>query len=468
VKVIAVLWCLAWAVFDALNPIWLPLMLIRMLFCASTIVLLRKLSKIKSDTTASAFLLALGLSYPLAYVSGVIIGLIFAPFIGIGFADNALIDFDDPIYLLLYAFVAALQLFIAYRFFKMRRFKRGFPFLLGRFAIIVTMIVTGVVLTIVALVTAQRGEYGTYHIVLPLISGAVIIGVGLVVWISRSIKTFQRKKTRERNEEILQWENESLLRENQKMHAINENLRIANHSLNHRLISMERSVGRLLEMAQQTGSIDEMADELKIALEDVRRLSKEHAADVGRVKHDTFLPPTNVRTIDNLLALFAERFAANNIMFKLKLMGSIVYLTENAIELGKLETMIGDLLQNALVAVNAKDAYARSVMAIIGEVGDYYKISVLDSGIPFEADTLIRLGMERVTTHADSGGSGVGFMKTFETTRESEASLIISENKSGMFSKSITVRFDGENQYIIETYRPDDFPPNERYTVIEH
>ena len=143
-------------------------------------------------------------------------------------------------------------------------------------------------------------------------------------------------------------------------------------------------------------------------------------------------------------------------------------MTENTIEQGKLETMIGDHLQDALIAVKAGENSIRSVMATIGEVGDCYEFSVYDSGIPFEVDTLVRIGTERVTTHADEGGSGVGFMKTFETMRECGASLIIRENRGGVFSKSITISFDGENQYIIETFRPQDFPASDRYIVIGH
>ena len=133
----------------------------------------------------------------------------------------------------------------------------------------------------------------------------------------------------------------------------------------------------------------------------------------------------------------------------------------------KLETMIGDHLQDALIAANASNRTIRSVLAMIGEAGNCYEFSVQDSGIPFEVDTLVRLGTERITTRADEGGNGIGFMKTFETMRECGASLIITEKEPGSsFSKIVTIRFDGENRYIIETYRPSDFPESDRYTVI--
>jgi hypothetical protein len=55
----------------------------------------------------------------------------------------------------------------------------------------------------------------------------------------------------------------------------------------------------------------------------------------------------------------------------------------------------------------------------------------------------------------------------FETMREYGANLIIDEKTSGSagFTKSVTIRFDGKNQYIIKTYRPQDFPASDRYTV---
>ena len=94
--------------------------------------------------------------------------------------------------------------------------------------------------------------------------------------------------------------------------------------------------------------------------------------------------------------------------------------------------------------------------------------TVFDSGIPFEIDTLIRLGTQRVTTHAETGGSGVGFETTFEILRQYKASLIINEQDPSPvdFSKSVSIRFDGKKHYIIETHRPSEFPASKRYTIV--
>jgi nitrogen fixation/metabolism regulation signal transduction histidine kinase len=353
---------------------------------------------------------------------------------------------------------------LAFLLFRIRRFKRGFPFLLKGYAVVVALIVAGVVLTIV---TGVNMVYDTddFFIITYFILAMSIVGAGIYIGIRRGIKAIQRRWAREDNTASYRQEVAGLTQELQQERAVNENLRSANHSLNHRLAAMERSVLAMLERHQQTVST-EISEDFAITIADIRRLSKEHAANVGRVKHDAVLPSTNVKTIDGLFGLFADRFAASDIRFKLTVTGSIVYMTENTIAPGKLETLIGDLLQNALIAVNASDASIRSIMAVIGETGDCYEFTVYDGGVPFEVDTLVRLGTERVTTHAEEGGSGVGFMKTFEIMRECNASLIITEIKSGVFSKAITIRFDGENQYKIASFRSDEFPENERYTVV--
>lgn len=86
-----------------------------------------------------------------------------------------------------------------------------------------------------------------------------------------------------------------------------------------------------------------------------------------------------------------------------------------------------------------------------------YCIDIYDNGVDFDVDTLSKLGLERVTTHADTGGSGIGFMTTFETLKKAYASLIITEfeNKTS-FSKSISFRFDGESAFIIRSYRGEE------------
>ena len=267
----------------------------------------------------------------------------------------------------------------------------------------------------------------------------------------------QKRWAKEDNEKLLTQKVAELEEKLRQSDTANETIRAANHSINHRLAAVERGYAELLEKAQNHAVSAEFSADLTAALAHVRTLSQGYQDSVGRAKANVILPSTNIKAVDDLFGLFAERFADENIFFKLGVSGSIICMTENVIPPNRLETMIGDHLQDALIAVNASENSIRSVWATIGEAGDYYAFAVHDSGVPFAPDTLMRLGTERVTTHAENGGSGVGFMTTFETMRACGASLIIRENRGGVFTKSVTIRFDGENRYIIETYRPEAF-----------
>ena len=60
-------------------------------------------------------------------------------------------------------------------------------------------------------------------------------------------------------------------------------------------------------------------------------------------------------------------------------------------------------------------------------------------------------------------------MTTFETMKNCGASLIISEKvpNDRDYTKSVTIRFNGENRYMIESYRFGDiFKHEEEYTAM--
>ena len=72
--------------------------------------------------------------------------------------------------------------------------------------------------------------------------------------------------------------------------------------------------------------------------------------------------------------------------------------------------------------------------------------------------TLLKLGLELATTHKDQGGTGIGFITTFETLKETKASLVIEENhpeNDKDYTKCVSIKFDGKNEYKIISYRAD-------------
>ena len=85
-----------------------------------------------------------------------------------------------------------------------------------------------------------------------------------------------------------------------------------------------------------------------------------------------------------------------------------------------------------------------------------FGIYVYDSGIEFEKETLENLGKKPSTTHAEEGGTGMGFMNTFDTLRKYKASLEIEEigkPSKDNYTKILKIKFDGKKEYKVKTYR---------------
>jgi C4-dicarboxylate-specific signal transduction histidine kinase len=119
------------------------------------------------------------------------------------------------------------------------------------------------------------------------------------------------------------------------------------------------------------------------------------------------------------------------------LAGSVKCITESGVTKQKLETLLADLIENAIIATSYS-TYKR-IFVTMGIVDDCLEINIQDSGIPFEVEVLANLGLVKSTTHADTGGSGIGYMTIFEILRKYAASLTITEYipENYAFTKSI-------------------------------
>jgi len=453
-KILIVAWCLLWAVLFACASTGvfpLPLLLIRLLECLTSVVFAFFLARKRTETVISAYLLSFGISYFLFYIAALPISVISAFFMSTKHIVGTPLDYNQPVFLLSYSIVFVLQLLLSVLLFRIRRLRKGFPFIYNKFTIVVALVFTGVILSLVTWVSMNAAsEHDIYYIHSLDIASVLIAGTGIYILIRRLIKMYQSKKAQQNSEKYYEGLYYELKYKYEQLLVLDKSKSSALHNFTDRLKSME-----------------EAFTQGKASLEDIQRLQKDWHEELSAIKGRKLLPSTKVQAIDYLFEHFAKDFAADNITFNLMVDGSIKYMTENVIKQGKLEILIINHLKDAQIAVNASDNPLRRITAMIGLPGDCYEFTVFDSGIPFGVDTLARLGIGRVTTHADSGGSGIGFETTFEIMRECNASLIISEQEQSSvdYSKSVSVRFDGKSQYIIETYRPGEFPINDRYVI---
>ncbi len=431
----------------------MPLSLFRALMCAVTIAFVFILTKQKFEIVVSAYLLAFGISCFLYYTATFFIGLIFMfLFKGEDFINNP-IEYTQPIYLLIYSLIAVLQVVLATLVFRIRRFRRGFPFIFKRYTIITALIFTGIILILVTWVNTLAKSGDDIYTVYLFVLGVILTGIGVYILIRRLMKNYQRMRVQQNTDNHFEklWKEEQ--EKNARLTEMMNGYQTATHNFSKRIEAMATAVA-------QGGA----------ALEDVQKLQNEWQDALAKIKGKRILPSTKIPVLDNLFAHFAAQFSEDKIQFHLMVNGSIIYMVEHIIEQGRLETLLANHLTNAQIAINAGDNPFRSIMAVIGPAEDCYEFTVFDSGIPFEPDTLARLGTERVTTHADTGGSGIGLTTTFALLREYSASFIVNEQKPSAadYTKSVSVRFDGKQAYTIETYRPEAFPASDRYVVASH
>ena len=121
-----------------------------------------------------------------------------------------------------------------------------------------------------------------------------------------------------------------------------------------------------------------------------------------------------------------------------------------------LEILIADHVKDAIIAINHSDNEYRSILVRLGKIDNFYSLYIYDSGIEFEEETLANLGKRPCTTHAEDGGTGFGFMNTFDTLKKYSASLIIKElskPSKANYTKIVIIKFDGENNFKIESYK---------------
>lgn len=240
------------------------------------------------------------------------------------------------------------------------------------------------------------------------------------------------------------------------------NLVKANHEFYHRQQALHLKLDNLIKnnktlFKEEYGSIIDRID----------TLSKEYTTTISNTETQAILPKTNISEIDDMFIYMQNECKKNNIDFTLRLTSDIYQLINNIIPKNKFETLIGDLIRNSIIAINYSSNTNRAIMIILGIKDNTYEFSIYDTGIEFKIETLSKLGLERATTHADTGGTGIGFITTFETLKYCKASLIIAEfsDRNFEYSKSITIKFDSKNNYIIETYRADQFPENQRVKI---
>ena len=338
-----------------------------------------------------------------------------------------------------------IYILFVYRFVKIRKLEKGISFFQKKLNdeyldISILNISSIILLTIMTLSNFSEEIAKTFGIALILfiIIMFVTIQKSLQLYYKHNLLVQELKETKQeldkKKQEIEELENENL------------NFSKISHSIIHKQKSLEYKLDKLT-LKSEIGMEADITNRLK-------NITKELQTEII-----VELVKTNITEIDDMLSYMQSECRKNKIDFQVQITGKIQYMINHYISREKLEILIADHIRNAIIAIQHADNQNKSILVRLGIIEGVYSLYIYDSGIEFEQKILTNLGKKPSTTHADEGGTGMGFMHTFDTLKQVQASMIIQEYGKpclNNFTKVIKIKFDQKNQFEILTYRKEE------------
>lgn len=361
----------------------------------------------------------------------------------ISFIVNLIIQINDNYVNL--GIIIVSHIALLYNVLKMKRLKYGLSFLKGSkendyidilvLNVSVTILVSTIIIVNSSIILARD-----------LAPGLIISVIIMIITIQKTLQLYYKQKLlvqelNETKQELIETKKEL-----KQLEEENLNFSKKSHTLAHRQKSLEH---KILELTTKSEISTEEVGEVESKLEEIKKDLYKETAVVELTK-------TEIVEIDDMLKYMQAECIKNKIGFELQIAGNIHYMTNNFISKEDLEILLADHIKDAIIAINHTDNINRGILVRLGEIDGIYSLYIYDSGVEFEIETLKNLGKEPSTTHADEGGTGMGFMNTFDTLRKYQASLTIKEINNPTkdnYTKVLIFKFDKKGEFQITSYR---------------
>lgn len=344
--------------------------------------------------------------------------------------------------------ILLIEFAILLRFMKIRKIKYGLTFLQNSSYEYFDIIMINISAVAILAYYLSGNYYG--NLTKQIVICIVLLGLMMIILIQKTLTLYYKQKLL--HQTIEDYKNEISEKDKKIKELSDEKYKIS--KLNHEFYNRQKALEK--KVADYISNVSvETANELAIT-EQIADLSKEYSDKLQNIKHPDKLPTTEIEEIDDMFKYMQSECKKNNIEFKLQINGNIHHMINQIIPKDKVVTLIGDHLRDAIIAINSSNNSFKSIIAILGKADEFYEFCVFDTGIEFELETLLALGTKPITTHKDTGGTGYGFMTTFETLRETKGSLVIEEKhkmSENDYTKAVRIIFDGKAQYRISSYR---------------
>lgn len=333
---------------------------------------------------------------------------------------------------------------LIYNIFKIKRLKYGLSFLKSKlgntnFGIMLLNIVCLTLLSYLVLKGYNDVGSGKLGVI------CTVLSINMFLTIKQSFDLYYKQNLLVKDLEATKKELEEKKQEIDKLEKENLEFSKTSHSLAHKQKALEFK----LEQFMKTDIDVESKETIK---EEIEKVSKELYKEPNEVR----LVKTEIESIDNMFSYMQSECIKNNIKFELQVVGNIYYMINNLISEIDLEILIADHIKDAIIAINNSNNLNRSILVRIGKIDNVYSLYIYDSGIEFTKEVLDNLGKKPITTHADTGGTGMGFMNTFDTLNKTKASFIINEIGKPCednYTKVLIFKFDKQNEFKVNSYK---------------
>ena len=331
--------------------------------------------------------------------------------------------------------------------FKIKRIKRGMPFLINEQS---NGNKTGIYLSFVIILSLTLIKLTNIEAISIITILMILLCFYLLYtwWLQRIKTTYMERMTR-KELEFLNNEITSLKQDNEILSALV-------HKDNKIVPSLIMAVKDYIAGVQNDHSAkidialgNEIIQNLETLL--LERQNTIHSC----VSFNLPIVKTNVISIDALMNYMVQKASHYNITIHFDYHFSntscnLKKMLSNCISESELCTLLADLIDNAIIATNCNH-HSNIMVKIFSDSENQYVIEVWDSGIPFEAEVIVNLGRKRITTHKDFG-TGIGLNTIYHITSTHNASIMIDETVTEeMYTKKMSVIFDNQHSYILKT-----------------
>ncbi len=350
----------------------------------------------------------------------------------------------DHLYIIFHLLIGILQLLLSSIPFRFSRLKKGMPFILQKSSNTAGVFISIFILTAASFWGIKKEN--NFLISLSIIC-VIVCGLLLIIWWRKQLTATYLKKLQLKEINELKHDIFKLKKENEELSKII-------HKDNKLIPAMEIAVQELISYSSKELSGSDMMRKSIELLEELRKLSSERKDILSSYETKAAFPLTGYIRIDSVLHYMEKIAISNDITFNFSLNCNLKYMLNNIIYESSLSTLIADLTENSIIA--SKNQQIRNILLCLNIKNNNYCLNIFDTGSLFEPDVIINLGKFRFTTHADTGGSGIGLMSILEIVQKYNASFCIDETLvDTLYTKKISICFNCMNQISVKSTRAE-------------